>query len=290
MNDSVIAAAGLGIALGGKQVLDGLDLEVPRGSIVGLVGRNGAGKTTLIRCLLGLARPDAGGSALLAEPSWDLPDAAKERLGYVAQKPDHPPWLSVRDCCAYVGSFYRSWDAARVASLVERWELDPKQRVGRLSVGQQQALAVILALGHAPELLILDEPASALDPVARRRFLQTIAGEVAGGATVLFSTHLTADLERVADRIAILAHGRIVVHDGIDALRARVRRLRCPPLPGVDPATWPGVVGCEHTADGVVLLVDGTADDIAARVAAATGTAPAVDAPALDDIVIGYER
>jgi ABC-2 type transport system ATP-binding protein len=220
-----------------------------------------------------------------------MPDAAKARLGYVAQKPDLPPWLTVRACCDYVGAFYPSWDANRVSALVQRWELDPGQRVGRLSGGQAQALAVVLALGHAPELLVLDEPASALDPIARRRFLQTLAGEVAGGTTVVFSTHLTADLERVADRIAILAQGRVVVHEGLDALRGRVRRLRCPAL-GADsqPERWPGVVSVERQADGVVLVCDGGHEAIAAQVVALTGVPPAIDELGLEDLVIGYQR
>lgn len=200
---------------GNKSVLRGTDLEIPTGAIVGLLGTNGAGKTTLLKCAVGLLRPSGGECTLLGEPSWDLSPAAKARLGYVPQIISLFPWMTVNDLIRYTASFYENWNDDLVNKLVSDWGLPPGDRVGNLSVGQLQKLAILTALGHEPELLILDEPAASLDPLARRQFLQLII-DLAGPSnrTVLFSTHITSDLERVADHVAVLKQGRMV-HFGL---------------------------------------------------------------------------
>lgn len=200
---------------GAKAVLQGVDLEIPRGAIVGLLGTNGSGKTTLLKCAVGLLRPQDGESQLLGESSWDLSLATKSRLGYVPQVISLFPWMTVSDLLRYTGSFYTNWNHDLVEKLLKDWDLERFGRVGNLSVGQLQKLAILTALGHEPELLILDEPAASLDPLARRQFLQLII-DLAGPSnrTVLFSTHITSDLERVADHVAILKKGQIV-HFGL---------------------------------------------------------------------------
>jgi ABC-2 type transport system ATP-binding protein len=155
--------------------------------------------------------------------------AAREKslIGYVPQESMLYPWLTVRQTVAYVSSFYPAWDRAWGDELVRRWDLSPGHRVGPLSVGQKQKLALVLALGHRPEVLILDEPVASLDPVARRWFLETVLETVADGVgTVLFSTHITSDLERIASHVALLRDGRLEFHDEIDALKDRIKRLR----------------------------------------------------------------
>ena len=271
-----------------RPVLDGVDLTIRAGSVCGLVGRNGAGKTTLLRALVGLIRTDGGSSAILGAPSWDPPDAVKARLGFVPQAPELPQRLTVAACLDLVAAFQPHWDMAWARSLVERFELPPGAVARTLSTGQQQLVAVVLALGHRPELLLLDEPASALDPVVRRRFLGALAELAGAGTTVLFSTHLTADLDRVADAVAVLHRGRIATHLTLDDLAARGRRLRYAPLPaGCDPRGWPGVVGIVRLADGVVVH----ALDPAVEARLATGGADLVgsDALGLDDLLIGVE-
>lgn len=225
-SDGVISVRDATKCFGQKAVLRQLDFDVPRGSVVGLVGVNGAGKTTLIKCMLGLLRLDAGEITLLGEDSWNLSAEAKMRLGYVSQTPQLLAWMRVRHLVNYTAAFYPRWNARHVEELLDLWELDRNARVSTLSEGQAQRLAIVLALGHDPELLVLDEPAASLDPAARRKFLQTVLQLAANGnRTILFSTHITSDLERVADRIAIVRAGRIVFMGELDTLKDRVKRL-----------------------------------------------------------------
>lgn len=225
-NGNVVSVRGATKCFGDKAVLQQLDLDVPRGSVVGLVGINGAGKTTLIKCMLGLLRLDTGRSTLLGDDSWNLSADAKMRLGYVPQTLQLLAWMRVRHLVNYTSAFYPSWNSGLVDRLLDDWAVDRGAKVLTLSEGQAQRLAIILALGHEPELLILDEPAASLDPTARRRFLQTVLRLAADGdRTILFSTHITSDLERVADRILILQGGRIVFAGELDVLKDRVKRL-----------------------------------------------------------------
>ena len=205
---------------GNKTVLDGINLDIPAGSIVGLLGTNGSGKTTLLKCALGLLKPQEGTCELLGEPAWNLSANAKRRLGYVPQIISLYPWMKVDELLRYTGSFYSNWNPERVQELRETFNLAAKDRVGKLSVGQLQKLAIISALGNDPDLLILDEPAASLDPIARRQFLQLLV-ELAepGRRTVLFSTHITSDLERVADSVAVMQQGKITYFGQMEELK-----------------------------------------------------------------------
>ena len=227
MNDSVISIQQLKKSFGSKAVLQGVDLNVPAGAVVGLVGTNGSGKSTLIKCLLGLLRPTSGTISLLGEEPWNLSASAKSRLGYVPQIVRLYPWMKVKHVVAYTSAFYDNWDSTWAETLLDRWELPREHRIAPLSPGQLQKLALVLALGYRPELLVLDEPVASLDPVARREFLRSLL-EVCQDEqhTVLFSTHITSDLERVASHLAVLKHGRIVLFDELDAVKDRVKRLR----------------------------------------------------------------
>jgi ABC-2 type transport system ATP-binding protein len=220
MTEPAIELRGISKSYDNRRVLTGLDLVVPKGSVLGLLGTNGSGKTTLIKCALGLIRPQAGQARLLGEDAWTLSAEAKMRLGYVPQVITLYPWMKVRHIVEYTSAFYPNWNYDLSARLVAEWSLPPQDRINTLSVGQLQRLAIVLALGHEPELLILDEPAASLDPLARRQFLQMIIDLAEPGRrTVLFSTHITSDLERVADSVAILKSGRIVWHGLIEDLK-----------------------------------------------------------------------
>ncbi|MGA0038611.1 MAG: ABC transporter ATP-binding protein [Pirellulales bacterium] len=216
-----------------KTVLAGIDLVVPRGTIVGLLGVNGSGKTTLLKTLVGLLKADAGEARVLGEDPWAMTAATKRRVGYVPQEVRVAPWMSVAEVVRYTSAFYgQRWDRAWGEELIDRFRLDRRDRAGTLSGGQTQKLGLVLALGHRPELLLLDEPVAALDPVARRELLATIvqlADETADtehSQTVLFSTHITADLERVATHVALLKHGRVALFDEMDNLKESVQRVR----------------------------------------------------------------
>ena len=210
----------------GKEALRGVDLKVLRGTVLGLLGKNGSGKTTLIKCMLGLLRPSGGSVTILGDNAWDLSAHAKSQLGYVPQTVALYPWMKIKHIIPYTAAFYPHWNHELIADLVTRWEIPIDDRIGTLSVGQLQKLAILLSLGHEPELLILDEPAASLDPVARREFLAEVLNIAdQPDRTVLFSTHITSDIERVADTVAILKEGKITYHGELGELKDSIKRL-----------------------------------------------------------------
>jgi len=241
-----------------KQVLRGVDLEVPPGTVLGLLGQNGSGKTTLLKCTLGLLRPTDGTATVLGDDAWNLSANVKSRLGYVPQEVVSYPWMRVRQVIAYTAAFYPTWNQPFVDELCRRWHLPLEDRVGPLSVGQLQTLGIVLALGHEPELLVLDEPVASLDPSARRQFLRTLLEIIdEPNRTVLFSTHITSDLERVANRVAILRDGKIIFHGELDSLKERVKRLHIAARQEL-PRSFavPGSLRCEVEGTAATVSVD----------------------------------
>ena len=225
-----MAASALEKRYDGQPALDHVSLQLEPGTVLGLIGRNGAGKTTLIRALLGLVEPDAGNASVWGRPALRMGDEAKARLSYVPQQPEAMAWLKVGDMLDFIGRFYPRWDAAFVDATLDRWALPRNRMLARLSPGERQRVAIIRALAPQPELLVLDEPAAALDPVARRELLREIAlraGE--SGTSVLFSTHIVSDLERVASHVAFMHQGRLLLHSELDSLKERHLRLHVPP-------------------------------------------------------------
>ena len=227
MSESIVNVTSLEKTFVKNRVLSGVDLHIERGTVVGLVGTNGAGKSTLIKCMLGLLRPTSGGAYVFGEEAWDLSEANKARLSYVPQDIKLYPWMKVRHVIDYTSAFYENWDRSWVDQLVSRWQLPAGDLVRTLSTGQAQKLALVLAMGHRPELMVLDEPVASLDPVGRREFLRAILELTSSHErTILFSTHITSDLERIASHVAILRQGRVVFYDELDALKDRFKRLR----------------------------------------------------------------
>ncbi|RCS48240.1 ABC transporter ATP-binding protein [Bremerella cremea] len=250
-------------------VLRGIDLTIETGQIVGLIGTNAAGKTTLIKCLLGLLQATSGSCSLLGEDSWNLSGKTKARIGYVSQDFELLPWMTVQSMCDYTGAFYPQWQPDRVGHLLTEWQLPRDKRVGALSVGQRQKLAVILALGHQPELLMLDEPVASLDPFARRQFLQSLVQFTESEQnTVLFSTHITSDLERIASHVAILRDGQLAWYGPLDTLKEGCKRLRIysqKPLPThfVVPGAIRYEINGQHALVSVVHMNDQLRDTLA---------------------------
>jgi ABC-2 type transport system ATP-binding protein len=235
-----IETHGLTKQFGGILALDRLDLVVPQGSIFGLLGPNGAGKTTTIRILTGLARPTAG-SASVAGIAVDLDQPElRRRLGYLDQDPRFYSWMKGRELLELVGRLHGLAGAelrARVAEMLERTGLTAaaERRIGGYSGGMRQRLGIAQALLHRPQLLFLDEPVSSLDPEGRRDLLTLIA-DLRGEATVVFSTHVLSDVERICDRVAILDRGRLVTEGPLEELLAAHARpiYRLVPAPGQD--------------------------------------------------------
>jgi ABC-2 type transport system ATP-binding protein len=206
-----------------REVLCGVDWEVPAGRVIGLLGRNGAGKTTLLRCLLGLAPIDAGSVQLFGEPMTEPGGERMHRVGFVPQNFELFPWMKVRAYLDFTAAFYARWNHALATRLLEEWELAPKQKIGRLSQGQRQKLAIVRAIAPEPDLLVLDEPVASLDPQARRAFMAELLTLMRGpGKTVIFSTHITADLERADADIALLRDGHIQFTRPLAELKARL--------------------------------------------------------------------
>lgn len=257
MTESILQVNNLRKNYGTKAVLNGVNLEVPRGAIVGLMGANGSGKSTLIKCLLGLLRADSGSAALFGFDSWDLPPSAKMRLGYAPQVVHLYPWMKVKHVIAYTASFYETWDDAWADELAARWQVPLDQRVQTLSTGQLQTVALVLALGHRPELLVLDEPVASLDPSARRNFLKSLLELTDDGSrTVLFSTHISSDLERVATHVAILRGGAIAHFAELDDFKDHLKRLRLQsirPLP--NDFAIPGAIRTQVEAERALATV-----------------------------------
>jgi ABC-2 type transport system ATP-binding protein len=221
-----LALKGVNVAFGTQRVLDGLDWSPPTGQVVGLLGRNGAGKTTLLETLLGLREPDAGQALLFGQPSLALSDDARARIGYVPQRSDLFEWLTADQLLAYFRSFYPRWNTAKVDGLMARWDIARDKPIGKLSGGQQQRLSIVRALAHEPELLVLDEPVASLDPAGRRDFLGELVEQVVDRrTTVVFSTHILSDLERVALDVAFLTGGKIALHAPLDELLESSVRL-----------------------------------------------------------------
>ncbi len=208
-----IAAEALGKQFGARIALADVTFTVGPGEIVGLLGPNGAGKTTLIGCLLGFLLPSAGSIRLFGETAAELSPALRGRTGFVPQTMSGFGWFRVGELIAYLGKFYAQEPGTPPAWLLDWAGLDLNARVKSLSGGQKQRLAIVLAMRHAPDLLILDEPVASLDPQARRDFMALLTRFCAQeGRSVLISSHILSDLEKIATRAIFMRHGSII-HD-----------------------------------------------------------------------------
>lgn len=224
-----LQARGLRKSYAGRVVLDGIALELPRGSVLGLLGRNGAGKTTLLDALLGLTPLAAGESRVFGESARALTDASKERIAYVMQQPGGFAWMTVGQWLALMAGSYPRWDRLRAEALLARWQLGVDQSMAKLSPGERQRLELVRALSIRAELLVLDEPAASLDPVARRDLLRDLAFDALDeGTSVILSSHLVGDLERVASEIALLHRGRLLLRGELDAIKENHARVLLP--------------------------------------------------------------
>ena len=216
----------LQLSYAGKPVLAGLDWQLLPGQVVGLLGRNGVGKSTLLESMLGLREVSEGEIRLFGQPLDHMDDAMRARIGFVPQQSQLFEWLTPRQLLAYFKSFYPKWNQAKADGLMSRWEIPADQLISKLSGGQQQRLSIVRALAPEPDLLVLDEPVASLDPVGRRDFLRELVEQVLDrGTTVVFSTHILSDLERVAFNVAFMARGKISLQAPLSDLMDDCRRF-----------------------------------------------------------------
>jgi ABC-2 type transport system ATP-binding protein len=209
------------------QALNNFNMRVPRGSIYGFLGRNGSGKTTAIKILAGLIKPTSGSVQVMGRTPFEFTEEDRQKIGYVSEKQILPANYSVRAVINFCARFYPQWDHDVVRRLTERFRIDSRQVIANLSQGTQRQVAFILALAQRPELLILDEPAATLDVVARREFLDEILELIRQeGRTVLISSHILSDIERVADHIGILVDGTLKISEPLDELAETVKQIR----------------------------------------------------------------
>ena len=223
-------------------VLNSTNLTVERGTVTGLLGRNGSGKTTLMRIALGLIHADNGDARVFGARSEDASDEIRRRVGYVPQTFDSFSWMKVNDCVEFVASFYEDyWNFELIERLTKDWRLT-NRKISELSPGDQQKVSILLAIGHSPDLLLLDEPVAKLDPAARREFLRILVEmNMDHSQTILLSSHITSDIERICSHIAILHEGRIVCESSIDGLKQHVRLVT---------ATEPSIRSVENVLGG----------------------------------------
>ena len=227
MIDLAIETNGLCRDFGARRVIDQVTLQVPRGTIFGLLGINGSGKTTTIKMLMGHLRPTLGSVRILGRAyPRDLLEI-RRRVGYVSENRYLYDWMSVEETLRFASAFHETWDVGKADQLLQRFELSPRMKVKHLSRGNRARLCLVVALAFNPELIILDEPTSGLDAIIRRDFIENMIDEIEHeGRTVLFSTHLVDEVERVADTAAIIHDGKLKIAAPVEALKNSIKKVR----------------------------------------------------------------
>jgi ABC-2 type transport system ATP-binding protein len=224
--ESIIEVRNVSRRFGAKLALDDVSFRVPAGSVVGLVGENGAGKTTLIKHILGLLKPQTGEVRVFGLDPIAEPVRVLSQVGYLSEDPDLPGWMRIHELIRYVAAFYPTWDAKYAETLRVQFALDPMARVKTLSKGQRARAGLLVALAYRPQLLVLDEPSSGLDPIVRRDILGAIVRTIADeGRTVLFSSHLLSEVEQISDRVAMIRSGKVLLDDSLDRIKQSHARL-----------------------------------------------------------------
>jgi ABC-2 type transport system ATP-binding protein len=220
VSEPVILVSDLTRRFGAKTALASVSVSVPRGAVYGLVGANGAGKTTLIKHVLGLLRAESGSVRVFGLDPVAEPVAVLSRIGYLSEENDLPGWMTVDELVRYSRALDPGWDDAYAEALRQTFALDPAARIKTLSRGQKARAGLLMALAYRPELLVLDEPSSGLDPIVRRDILGAVIRTIAHeGRTVLFSSHLLDEVEQVADHVTMISRGKVALSAPLDVLK-----------------------------------------------------------------------
>lgn len=243
----IVQMKGLSKRFGKTEALQDVSIEIRAGTIIGLIGANGAGKSSLLRHIIGLYLPNVGQCTTFGCEAGKLGPAQLGRIGYVHQEGELLEWMKVGQLIRYVSAYYPNWNHELEEKYIADFDISTKARVGSLSPGQRQKLAILLAIGFEPELLILDEPASTLDPVARGQFLDLLLQIIQNeNRTIIISSHILSDVEKVIDHVVIMRAGRILRDCSFDELKEEFCRVRISALSGELPAELPFTNVIEH--------------------------------------------
>jgi ABC-2 type transport system ATP-binding protein len=286
--DRVIEVSGLSRRFGRALALDDVALDVPRGVVFGLVGENGAGKTTLIKHLLGLLRAESGRVRVLGGDPVAQPVEVLARVGYLSEDRELPDWMRIGELLNYLRAFYPTWDVALAEQLRKDFDLDAEARIKGLSQGQRARVGLVAALAYRPDLLVLDEPSTGLDPIVRRDILAAIIRTIADeGRTVFFSSHLLDEVERVADSVALIDRGRVVLSGPLDEIKRGHRRLTLRfDEPQPHPPALAGSVVCDGFGRDWTAVCPGPIDRIVEQAAGLGGRVVEENTPTLDEIFV----
>ncbi|HEX8291198.1 MAG TPA: ABC transporter ATP-binding protein [Pyrinomonadaceae bacterium] len=263
LDENAIETRGLGRRFGKFEAVKNVSLKVPRGTVFGLLGVNGAGKSTIIKMVMGHLRPTAGEVRVLGRALGEDLLGIRRRVAYVSENRYMYDWMTVEESIRFTRAFHETWDDRKAADLLKRFSLPAGKKVRQLSRGNRARLCLLLALSFNPELIILDEPTSGLDPIVRRDFIENIVAEIAEeGKTVLFSSHIVEEVERVADYVGIMDEGELLMVSTVDDIKLSYKRVRYatngtrPEVAGV-----PGVLMVENGRHEQVLTVHGFGDE-----------------------------
>jgi len=285
-----VEVTGLSRTFGSKLALNHVSLQVRRGRVFGLVGANGAGKTTLIQHLLGRLKPESGLVRVFGFDPVEDPVAVLSRTGYLSENRDLPAWMRVDELLRYTAAFYPKWDMAYAEALRQQFGLDPRAKIRTLSRGENAKAGLLIALAYRPELLLLDEPSSGLDPVVRRDILEAIIRTVADeGRTVFFSSHLLEEVERVADDIAMMFNGQVVLTGTLDDVKESHHRLILRfDAPQISPPKVTGVLSITGSGQEWTAICNGKREEAMAAAARVGGRVVAEESASLDEIFVAW--
>jgi ABC-2 type transport system ATP-binding protein len=292
MNPFVIQTDRLTRYFAARCAVDQVTLAVPRGSVFALLGRNGSGKTTLVRMLLGMLEPTRGHASILGDDIRHIQPTTRSRIGYIAE--GHPliDWMRVRDLQAFQKSFFPNWDNRTFQTVIDHFGLSPKARARTLSRGQRAGLSLALVLATRPELLVMDDPALGLDPVARRALLEVmILVTRDAGHTIVFTSHELADVERVADHIAIMDLSVLRVCCPMETFRDRIKKFRLT-FSSTAPMSLaiPGLLDSARNGSSLQLLLVDAGDKTQSAIALLNPIAVEEMPVSLEESVVAYLR
>ncbi|MHA6481888.1 ABC transporter ATP-binding protein [Paenibacillus sp. strain BS8-2] len=288
---AVIELNGLTKSYGDARGIVDLSFTVEEGEIFGFIGPNGAGKSTTIRTMLGLIHPTSGSASIFGKDCSTHGAEIKREIGYLPSEVFYYDNMRVKDLLSYSASFYKRDCKARMQKLAERMELDLNKKIDDLSLGNKKKVGIVQGLLHSPKLIILDEPTSGLDPLMQQRFFELLKEENARGATILFSSHILSEVQRLCDRVAIIKEGRLMALEKISDLRENTyKRFKLQSAARLDEADFslPGVTEWKQEEGGVSFLYKGNINAVNRRIAELDLHNLWVEDPDLEEIFMHY--